>query len=456
MKSITLTKGLDLLLAGAPEQKIDPVIKQVKHVAVTGPDYVGMKPSIQVEVGDQVLAGQILFEDKKNPGVVFTAPGAGVVKEIHRGEKRSFRSIMLELNDGLDAFKSLAFEAYDPSELEDLCPNKVQEQLVRSGLWTTLRARPYSRIPKIGSTPSSLFVNAMDTNPHAPDPELIISERSEDFCNGLKVLSRICGRKIWLCKTPQSEIPGEEIAKVEVATFEGPHPAGLAGTHIHHLDTVGLGKTVWTIGYQDVIAIGELFVRGSFPVERIVALSGPMVDRPRLIRTHVGACLYELTKDELKSGTCRIISGSVLCGRKVEENGLCCLGPYVNQVSVIGDGDPRELFGWALPAFRKFSVARTVASWYLPKWPFKMNTAVHGGQRAVFPNTMLEDVMPLDILPVQIFRAIENGDIDLSEKLGILELDEEDVALCTLIDLGKNDYTTSLRTMLNTIMKEEE
>ncbi|MDO5580633.1 MAG: Na(+)-translocating NADH-quinone reductase subunit A [Planctomycetia bacterium] len=456
MKKITLSKGLDLLLAGAPEQKIDPVIKQVKHVAVTGPDYVGMKPSILVEVGDQVLAGQALFEDKKNPGVVFTAPGAGTVKEIHRGDKRSFRSIRLELNDGVDAFKSIAFDACDPSELENLCPNMVREQLIRSGLWTTLRTRPFSRIPKVDSVPSSLFVNAMDTNPHAPNPEIVISEREDDFVNGLKVLSRICGKKIWLCKSSKSKIPGADAAKTEVAVFDGPHPAGLAGTHIHYLDPVGSGKTVWTIGYQDVIAIGELFVRGSYPVERIIALSGPMVERPRLIRTHVGACLFELTKNELKSGNCRIISGSVLCGRKVEENGLCCLGPYVNQVSVIGDGDPRELFGWALPAFRKFSIARTVASWYLPKWPFKMNTAVHGGKRAIFPNTMLEDVMPIDILPVQLFRAIENGDIDNSEKLGILELDEEDVALCTLIDLGKNDYTESLRTMLNTIMKEEE
>lgn len=463
MKSIAIKKGLDLPLAGAPTQKIDPVAKQVDYVAVTGPDYVGMKPTILVEEGQEVLAGQPLFEDKKNPGVIFTAPAAGVVETIYRGEKRLFHSIVLKLPKGADAFRSAAFEAYDPASLDSLCPMIIRDQLVKSGLWTTLRTRPFSRIPQIDTEPSSLFVTAIDTNPHAPDPAIVINERPEDFINGLKVLSRICGQKLWVCKSPKSKFFDadndfnlESIPNVEVAEFSGPHPAGLAGTHIHYLDPVGRGKTVWTIGYQDVIAIGELFTRGAYPVERIVALSGPMVKNPRLIRTHVGACLFQLTQGELLDGPVRIISGSILCGREVEKNGLGALGPYVNQVSVIADGDPRELFGWALPAFRKFSAARTVASWYLPKWPFKMNTALHGGYRAVFPNSKLEEVMPLDIYPVFLFRAMENQDIDACEKLGILELDEEDVALCTVVDFGKNDYTQSLRSMLNIIMKEEE
>lgn len=463
MKSIIIKKGLDLPLAGAPTQKIDPAAKQVGFVGVTGPDYVGMKPTILVEEGQEVLAGQPLFEDKKNPGVIFTAPAAGTVDKIYRGEKRAFRSVMIKVSEGADAFRSTAFEAYDPEALDSLCPMVVRDQLVKSGLWTTFRTRPFSRIPKIDSEPASIFVNAMDTNPHAPDPAVVISERPDDFVNGLKVLSRICGQKLWICKSPKSdffspdsEFDLESIANAEVAEFSGPHPAGLSGTHIHYLDPVGLGKTVWTIGYQDVIAIGELFTRGAYPVERIVALAGPMVKNPRLIRTHVGACLYQLTEGELKDGSARIISGSVLCGREAEKEGLCALGPYVNQISVLPDGDPRELFGWALPAFRKFSVARTVASWYLPKWPFKMNTALHGGYRAVFPNSKLEEVMPLDIYPVFLFRALENQDIDASEKLGALELDEEDVALCTVIDFGKNDYTKSLREMLSLIMKEEE
>ena len=456
MKYIEITKGLDLALAGAPEQRIDSKIKEIKHVAVTGPDYVGLKPTVAVEAGQHVLAGELLFEDKKNPGVKFTSPGAGTVEAVHRGDKRSFRSVMIRLDDGDAANKSVEFEKFDPAELITLCPKRVRALLIESGLWTALRTRPYSRIPKIDAEPSSLFVNAMDTNPHAPNPEIVIQERGDDFRNGLKVLSRICGKKLWVCKAPSSDIPEEGIPMVETAVFAGPHPAGLSGTHIHELDPVGPGKSVWTIGYQDVIAVGALFTTGRYPTERIVALSGPMVKNPRLLRTRVGACLFELTKGELIEGESRIISGSVLCGRKIEENGLCALGPYVNQVSAVGDGNPRELFAWTLPGFRKFSVARTVASWYLPRWPFKMTTALHGGHRAVFPNDAFDRIMPLDIIPLYLFKALEVGDIEAAEQLGALELDEEDVALCTLVDFGKNDYPSSLRAMLNTMMKDEE
>lgn len=456
VKYLEITKGLDLALAGAPRQQIDPNIKKVKHVAVTGPDYVGLRPSLAVEEGQRVLAGETLFEDKKNPGVKFTSPGAGVVEKICRGEKRAFRSVVIALDEGDAADSSVEFEKFEPAALESLPEEKVREILAASGLWTALRTRPFSVVPKLNSAPHSLFVTAIDTNPGAPDPALIIAERADDFRNGLKVLSRICGNTLWVCKAARADIPEEGIAKVETVNVSGPHPAGLAGTHIHFLDPVGLGKTVWTIGYQDVIAIGALFTTGRYPTERVVALSGPMVKNPRLLRTRVGACLKELTEGELKPGEVRVISGSVLCGRAVEDNGLCALGPYVNQVSAIGDGNPRELFAWTLPGFRKFSAARTVASWYLPRWAYKMTTALHGGHRAVFPNDALDKVMPLDILPLYLFKALEVGDIDNAEKLGALELDEEDVALCTLVDLGKNDYTTTLRAMLNTIMKEEE
>lgn len=455
MKFFEIDKGFDLALAGSPEQRIDPARKKIEYVAVTGPDYVGMKPTICVEPGQRVLAGEPLFEDKKNPGVKFTSPAAGTVEAIHRGEKRAFRSVVIKIDEGEKADESVAFEAVAPDDLEGFCSCKTREKLIDSGLWTALRTRPFSRIPVVDSIPSSIFVNAMDTNPGAPDPAVTIGERPDDFVNGLKVLSRLCGR-IWLCKSPAGiDIPGDDLAAVETAVFDGPHPAGLAGTHIHYLDPVGAGKTVWTIGYQDVLAFGKLFTTGRYPSERVVALSGPQVKTPRLIRTRVGACLFCLTNGELKEGPNRIISGSALCGRTVEGNGLAGLGPYVNQVTVIGDGNPRELFGWTMPGWRKFSIARTVASRWLPKWPYQMTTALGGGYRAVFPNPAFATIQPLDLMPEFLFKALEVGDIETSEKLGVLELDEEDVALCTLVDFGKNDYTRSLRSMLDTIMKEE-
>ena len=453
MKKFEIDKGLDLALAGAPKQQIDPDRKKVEHVAVVGPDYVGMKPTILVEPGQHVLAGEPLFEDKKNPGVKFTAPGAGTVEEICRGEKRAFRAVVLRLDADGDA--SAPFDSFQPDELQSLCPNRVRQILVDSGLWTSFRTRPFSRIPTLDSVPASIFVTAMDTNPGAPNPVVVIGEIPDRFLNGLKVISRF-GVKIWLCKAPDGiDIPGDDIESVESAIFSGPHPAGLAGTHIHYLDPVGNGKVVWTIGYQDVMAIGSLFTTGRWPTERVVALSGPKVASPRLIRVPVGASLSELTAGELTGSEVRVISGSVLCGRAAEGNGLDFLGPYVNQVSVIADENPRELFGWTMPGWRKFSVARTVASRWLPRWPYKMTTALHGGKRAVFPNPAFSEIQPLDLMPEILFKALEVGDIESAEELGVLELDEEDVALCTLVDFGKNDYTQTLRTMLNTIMKEE-
>ncbi len=455
MKVFEIKKGLDLNLAGAPVQQIDTSLKKIEHVAVTGPDYVGMKPTLAVDPGQHVLAGDLLFEDKKNPGVKFTAPAAGTVESICRGEKRSFRAVTIKLDAGEKANDSVEFPKFTSDQIDTLCPTKTRQILIDSGLWTSFRTRPYSRVPEVNSVPSSIFVTAIDTNPCAPDPAVIINQNPNDFINGLKVIARL-GVKIWLCKSPAGiDIPGDDIAAVESAIFSGPHPAGLAGTHIHYLAPVGNGKVVWSIGYQEVMAIGALFTTGKFPTQKVVALAGPMVKNPRLVKTFVGASLLELTKDELTGSEVRIISGSVLCGRKAEENGLDYLGPYVNQVAVIEDSNPRELFGWTMPGWRKFSVSRTVASSWLPKWAYKMTTALHGGRRAVFPNPAFAKIQPLDLMPEYLFKALEVGDIDSAEQLGVLELDEEDVALCTLVDYGKNDYTQTLRAMLDTIRKEE-
>ncbi|MDO5309576.1 MAG: Na(+)-translocating NADH-quinone reductase subunit A [Planctomycetia bacterium] len=459
MMTFNITKGLDLALAGAPVQTITPEFKDVQHVAVVGSDYVGMKPTLYVEVGEHVLAGQLLFEDKKNPGVKFVAPAAGVVVAVNRGEKRAFQSIVIEL-DKDDPKKSVEFEKFEAHKLAELCPNKTREILVRSGMWTALRTRPFSRSPKIDATPAALFVNVADTNPHAPEPANIVNAKPNEFLAGLTILSKIAGNTLWLCLGKNSIDStlleeAEKISNLKSAQFLGKHPSGLTGTHISKLEPCSLAKTVWSIGYQDVIAIGELFLTGQYPAERVIALSGPMVQNPRLIRVLQGAFVSEICQNELKDGPVRMISGSVLCGRAATE-GFQGLGRFANQVSVIGDDDPRELWGWIMPNADKFSVAGSVASRYIPGAVFKMTTALHGGPRAIFPNPAFDKIMPLDIEPTFLFKALEIGDVDRCEKLGAFELDEEDLALCTLVDFGKNDYGLSLRKLLNAVMKEEE
>lgn len=469
MKHFHINKGLDLPLAGVPEQMIQDA-SEVGCVALTGPDYVGMKPTLHVKVGDCVKLGQLLFEDKRNPGVKFTSPASGVVREILRGEKRVFRQLLIECEE---KEQSVEFPRYRVGELDSLDAEQVKSQLIESGLWTALRTRPFSRVPNPKSSPHSLFVNAMDTNPGAPSAEVILRERADDFINGLRVLSRICGKKIHLCKAPDTEIPGAEDSRnplmirdggaeiLETAVFEGPHPAGLSGTHIHFIDPVGGQKTVWYLGFQDVIAIGSLFTTGKLPVERIVSLSGPRVEEPVLLRTRLGACLNEVVEGKLKHGPNRVISGSVLSGRTAlsdciePHEALPGLGRYHQQISVIAETVNPELFGWVLPGFRKFSLTRTLISSLLPRIPFPMRTGIMGGSRAVFPVSQFEQVMPLDIFPVFLFQALEVGDIERSEALGCLELDEEDLALCTFADPGKNDYGAGLRKMLDIFLKEE-
>lgn len=452
MQHISISKGLNLPLAGEPLQDITEA-KKVTRVALLGPDYEGLKPTFLVSVGDHVKKGQVLFTDRSHPGVQFTSPGSGEVESIHRGEKRVFQSLVIRLDAEEE---SVRFTTYSEQALSGLTRQEVEENLISSGLWSAFRTRPYGKVPRVGSTPRALFVTAMDTNPHAPDASLVIMRRRTDFASGLKVLGRMGIPQIYVCRRPSAEgIPGEDvgISGVEEVTFSGPHPAGLAGTHIHFLCPAGRNRTVWYIGYQDVIALGSLFLRGELDTERIVSISGPRAENPRLLRTRLGASLSELTSGEVKGTDVRIISGSVLSGRRLtEEYGF--LGRYHHQISILEEGDKRHFLGWIMPGFTKYAFKWVNISRLFLWKKFKMNTNLHGGHRAIVPIGSYEDVMPLDILPTYLFRSLEVKDMEQSEALGALELEEEDVALSTFVDPGKNDFGVMLREMLSMIEKE--
>ncbi|MCW9717603.1 Na(+)-translocating NADH-quinone reductase subunit A [Avibacterium sp. 21-599] len=450
---ITIKKGLDLPIAGKPEQVIHSG-NAVTEVALLGEEYVGMRPSMKVREGDVVKKGQVLFEDKKNPGVLFTAPASGTVTAINRGAKRVLQSVVIQI-EGDD---QVTFNKYSADELKSLTSEQVRQNLQASGLWTALRTRPFSKVPAIDAVPSSIFVNAMDTNPLAANPEVIIAEHQQAFFDGLTVLSRLFdGKKmIHLCGGADSNIlnaaQSRQIENVQTNRFKGPHPAGLVGTHIHFIDPVGATKQVWHLNYQDVIAIGKLFTTGELFTDRVVALAGPQVKNPRLIRTQLGANLAQLTQGELKEGENRIISGSVLSGHKAE-GALAYLGRYALQVSVLVEGREKEFLGWIMPGANKYSITRTVLGHFGHKL-FNFTTALNGGHRAMVPIGAYERVMPLDIIPTLLLRDLSAGDTDSAQALGCLELDEEDLALCTFVCPGKNDYGPMLRAALDKIEKE--
>lgn len=443
---IKLKHGLDLPITGAPAQRIEAA-RPVRSVAVIGFDYHGMKPTMEVQVGDRVKLGQLLFTDKKTPGVRYTAPAAGVISAIHRGEKRVLQSVVIDI-DGDD---QETFAQYAADQLAALSDEQVRENLQQSGLWTALRTRPFSKVPALDAVPSSIFVTAVDTHPLAADPAVIIGEHAADFENGLKVLGNL--GKIFLCKAEGVSLPGENIAKVQSEAFAGPHPAGLPGTHIHFLDPVSTRKSVWQIGYQDVIAVGKLFTTGQLFVERVVALGGPVAEQPRLLRTRLGASLEELTAGELKPGFNRVISGSVFGGRTAQ-GAFAFLGRYHNQVSCLSEGNDREMMHYLRAGVNKHSVLNVFVSKLAGAKLFNFTTTTNGSPRAMVPVGNYEAVMPLDILPTQLLRYLIVGDTEMAQKLGCLELDEEDLALCTYVCAGKYEYGPILRDNLTRIEKE--
>lgn len=480
METITLSKGLDLPIAGAPRPQI-AAGPPINHVALVGEDYPGLRPSLAVREGELVAAGQLLFTDKKNPGVAFTAPAAGRVAAINRGERRRFLSLVIRLEgDQQRGFPvNTAGNRAGENQDQSFDPEKVKKILLDSGLWTAIRTRPFGKVASPASRPASLFVTAMDTRPLAADPLPIINRAPDDFRLGLQVLQALVN-KIFLIAAADKKLPGDELPGLTPVRFAGPHPAGLPSTHIHFLDPVGAGKQVWQIGYQDVLAIGYLFRHGRLPAEQVVALTGPGMKNPRLLLTRRGAALAELCAGECNGEwqpeppapnapaaelaaepaadrqQLRLLSGSVLDGRRVA-GPLAYLGRYHDQICALPDRPGSGPFNWLRLGGDRFSAVPAflaAVGKFIPPGGLAMTTALWGGRRAIFPLGTYERVMPLDLVATALLKAIAVGNSERAEELGALELVEEDLALCSYVCPGKNDFGPLLREVLTNIELE--
>jgi Na+-transporting NADH:ubiquinone oxidoreductase subunit A len=445
---VRVRKGLNIPIAGEPEQRIYDT-DAVGWVALAARDYRGLRPRLLAEVGGRVVLGQPLLEDKANPGVMFTSPGCGEVVAIHRGERRALQSVVIRL-DGDD---EETFGAHEPAALASLDTDTVRDTLLRSGAWTSFRTRPFGRVPRADASPHSIFVTAIDTNPLAADPRIVIAERAQEFRDGLTVLSRITGGAVHVCHGPGPSLLLPPIERVKHTVFEGPHPAGLVGTHIHFLDPVSERKSVWYLHYQDVIAIGALFTTGRIHTERVISLGGPLARRPRLLRTRFGASVQDLLEGEVEPVPCRVISGSILGGRRAAGRARY-LGPYDLQLSVLHEDTSRHFLDWLAPGFGKFSAIRAFAGSLRPKrHQFALTTSQMGSPRAMVPIGNFEKVMPLDILPVPLLKSLIVRDTESAKALGCLELEEEDLALCSFVCCSKYEYGAFLRETLDMIEK---
>ncbi len=465
-----IEKGLDLPIPGKPIQVVRGT-SPCSRVAVMADDFPGMKARMRVQEGDTVKRGQVLFEDRKMPGVLHTAPGAGRVIGIHRGEKRALQSVVIDLSDGErrgepgpDEFAS--FESYTGVAPESLTPEQIRALLVESGLWTAIRERPFSKVPSPDGKAEAMFITAMDTHPHAPLPEVVLENQMDDFVSGTRLLSRLVEGPTYLCVSEHSEIGDRAPDGVRVERFSGPHPAGTVGVHIHLLRPVNRERRVWHIGYQDVASVGRLFATGRLDVSRIIAISGPDVEDPRLERTRMGARVSEIVGADIarivessiestgKKKEIRAISGSVLSGKRSFGEAFDYMGRYDRQISLLEEDHENVFMGWLSPGFDLFSVTRIYLSSIFKPKRYRFTTSTNGSPRAMVPIGVYEKVMPMDIMATYLLRSLIVGDIERAEQLGVLELDEEDVSLCTYVCPGKTNYGPILRKNLETIEKE--
>ena len=445
---IKIKKGLNIPINGKPAEEINDS-KNSRSVAILGDDYIGMKPTMLVEVGDEVRLGQALFEDKKNPGVIFTSPAGGKIESINRGDRRALQSVVIEIAKDEE---SLEFKSFSENELAEATSDEVRKQLIDSGMWTSFRTRPYSKIPPIDSSPSNLFISALDTQPLSPNPEKIINLKKDSFDFGLLVLKTLLDCPIHISTAEDSNLVITEDENIKKHTISGPHPAGLVGTQMHFISPASLSNINWSIGYQDLIAIGQLFKTGKINVERIISIAGPQVNNPAYFQTRLGACSDEITAGELTQRENRIISGSVISGREAI-GPYAYLGRYHNQISVVAEPNSkdREFMNWLTPGPRKFSKIPLFLSSLFPNKIFKFKALMNGSDRPIVPIGVYEEVLPLNLLPAMLLRNIVLIDTEKIQALGGLELDEEDLSLCSFVCPGKYDFGSLLRAGLTKI-----
>ncbi len=446
-RTTRLRKGLNIRLKGKAE-KIFIKTGRAETYAIKPPDFQGLTPKLLVKVEDEVKVGTPLFFDKYNPAIQFTSPVSGKILAIVRGERRRIMEVVIKA-DTEDEF--IEFGSADPDQLSR---EDIIDKLLKSGLWAYIRQRPYGIIANPEDNPKSIFISAYNSAPLASDRDFTVTGEEVSFQVGINVLTKLTTGKIYLNingKYPPSPVYSKA-KNVEINKFIGPHPAGNIGVQIHHIDPINKGDIVWYLYPQDVISIGRLFQKGIFDASRIVALAGSEVLKPRYYKTTIGASIKEIVKENVKNGNLRYISGNVLTGSKIFANGY--IGFYDTEITVIPEGDQYEFFGWLLPGLKKFSVSHTFLSWLQPGREYTFNTNIHGGHRAFVMTGEYEKVVPMDIYPVQLLKAILVEDIDKMEQLGIYEVIEEDFALCEYVCTSKIDVQEILRKGLDLIRKE--
>ncbi len=448
-KVIKIKQGLDIKLKGAAE-KIISTAELTDTYAVKPPDFPGVTPKITAKPGEKVKAGTTLFFDKGQPEVKFSSPVSGVVQAVIRGERRRILEVVI------DAEKETRYEDFGAADPASLQPEEIRQKIMNAGLWPAIRQRPYAVIARTGKEPRDIFISGFETAPLAPDMDYALKGLAAEFQAGIDALRKLTAGKVHLSLNamypPADTFTGAK--GVELHYFKGPHPAGNPGIQINRISPVNKGETVWVIQPQDVITIGRLFIKGIYDASRVIAVTGSEITKPRYYKVLSGTSIEPFVKDNVNAGDLRYISGNVLTGAKINKVGY--LGFYDSQVTVIPEGKYYEMFGWALPGFRKFSVSRSFWSWLPGQKRYTIDTNLKGGVRPFILTGEYEKVMPMDLYPMHLLKAIMVEDIEKMEQLGIYEVAEEDFSLCEFICPSKIEIQSIIRQGMDLMMKEME
>ena len=446
-KEIRLKKGLTINLVGDAD-KVYASVKPTDNYVVKPTDFHGLTPKLAVKVGDKVKAGTALFFDKYNNKINFVSPVSGEVTTIVRGEKRRILEVVIK------ADAEIAYENFEKVSVNDLSREQIIDGMLKSGVWPFIRQKPYDVVANPADMPKAIFISAFNSAPLSIDNDFALYGMEELFQKGLDFVAKLTSGKTHLNidgnTNPSNVFTGAK--GVEINKISGPHPAGNVGVQAHHIDPINKGDIIWYLQPQDVLAIARLFTEGKYDVSRIVALGGSQVNKPRYYRTIAGASLANLFADNLKEGDNRIISGDVLTGQRIDENGT--LGFYHTTVTVIEEGKEQEFLGWMLPGTDKFSASKTFLSWLMPSKKYALNANMHGEERAYVMTGEYEKVLPMDIYPTHLVKAIMIEDIELMENLGIYEVAPEDLALCEFVCTSKIEVQSIIRHGLDLIRKE--
>jgi len=446
-KSVRIRRGLNINLLGDAD-KVYASVKNHDIYALKPTDFHGLTPKLTVKVGDNILAGSVVFYDKYNEKIKFCSPVSGTIQDIVRGEKRRILEIIIKSDS------EIIYESHSQKNPKDLSREQIIDYMLEKGVWPFIRQKPYDIIANPTDLPKSIFISAFKSGPLAIDNDFALYGMDELFQKGLDVITKLTNGKTHLNldgNTNSSKV-FSDAKGVEINSFSGPHPAGNVGVQIHHLDPINKGDIIWFLEPQDVIVIARLFCEGKYDVSRIISLCGSEVSKPRYYRIISGSCVANLISDNVEQDNNRVICGDVLSGTKIKKDGY--LGFYDTQLTVIKEGNEQEFLGWALPGIDKFSMSQSYFSWLFPTRKYNIDTNMRGEERAYVVTGQYEKVLPMDIYPQQLVKAIMIEDIDLMEKLGLYEVGPEDFALCEFVCTSKIEVQSIIRHGLDLLRKE--